>query len=180
LVLTNEIREKLKKKKAAIWLVEVDHLSGESLGLVVQKILGLGAMNVHIIPTITKKNRPGHILFLDISNPAKSKKIEDFLIEELGIPGYHRLLTEHFHETTSTIERVVHAKHGDKSIQMQVKLKVIGSPSKPKFIRVEHESLVSIQREIQSEFKQVISLTALSSLVEVSVRQNLKEIIIDI
>ena len=43
-------------KEAVLFLVQVDHLSGEILGDVVDSFYAAGAKNVQIISSITKKN----------------------------------------------------------------------------------------------------------------------------
>ena len=47
------------EKKSRLILAQVDHLSGELLGFAIGRIMELGAGNVQLIPTITKKTGPG-------------------------------------------------------------------------------------------------------------------------
>lgn len=166
------------KKQSAIWIVQTDHLSGESLGLVIETLLDLGAKNVHIIPTITKKNRPGHVMFIDITNEESQKKIEKYLVEDLGIYGHHRIVTEHHYAATQVVERPVTVQTPKEAINLTVKLKIMNSASEAGFPRIEHDSLVAVQRELMTACGARVSMREIASVAESSVRQGLNEIFI--
>jgi len=168
----------LKKKPSSIWIVQADHLSGESLGSVIETLLDLGAKNAHIIPTITKKNRPGHIIFIDITNASSQEEIERYLVEDLGIYGHHRIITEHHYEVTRVIERPVTVKTPDGEINLSVKLKTMCSAAEGGFPRIEYDSLVAVQRELKSACGAAMSMREITSVVESSVRQGFNEVFI--
>jgi uncharacterized protein (TIGR00299 family) protein len=64
----------------------VDHLNGELLGYLFEKLIGIGAADVSITPTIMKKNRPGHIIKV-ISSPGKTDDLLLAIYEETGTLG---------------------------------------------------------------------------------------------
>jgi uncharacterized protein (DUF111 family) len=76
--------------------VQVDHLSGEMLGEIWKQLSSKGAKNVQFLSTLTKKGRPGHVLLVDIP-PERMNELEDFLVSDLGVCGWHRLLSGHVH-----------------------------------------------------------------------------------
>ncbi len=168
----------MRKKQSSIWIVQADHLSGESLGSVIETLLDFGAKNAHIIPTVTKKNRPGHIIFIDITNAMAQEKIEKYLVEDLGIYGHHRIITEHHYAVTQVIERPVMVKTPEGEINLSVKLKSTNSADEGGFPRIEHDSLVAIQRELKSACDAAMSVREIASVVESSVRQGLDEVLI--
>jgi uncharacterized protein (DUF111 family) len=88
------------EKKSRLILVQVDSVSGEVLSFAIGKLMELGANNVQLVPTITKKNRPGNIIIID-TDADKEKMVADFLAKELKVSGYHRIDTSHvFHKIT--------------------------------------------------------------------------------
>ena len=87
---------KLFEESGSLIIVQIDHLSGEMMGEIWGQLSSKGAKNVQLLSTLTKKGRPGQLLLIDIS-PEKISELEEFLVSELGVNGWHRLLTEHVH-----------------------------------------------------------------------------------
>ncbi|NOZ76752.1 MAG: nickel pincer cofactor biosynthesis protein LarC [Euryarchaeota archaeon] len=54
----------LKTEEVTVLETNLDDVTGEVLGNAVDVLYAMGALDVQLIPTITKKNRPGHILSL--------------------------------------------------------------------------------------------------------------------
>lgn len=85
--------------KISIIETNLDNISGEILGHTVSKLMDAGALDVTIIPTITKKNRPGHLL-RTITKPGDSSKVSEAIIRETGtlgvrvLPYVHRNIAE--------------------------------------------------------------------------------------
>jgi uncharacterized protein (DUF111 family) len=169
----------VKSMDGNIWLVQSDHLSGETLGVVIQKLFDLGAMNVQVIPTITKKNRPGHLMFIDVSRPGTEDSIRKYLFKELGIFGYHVLQTQHYCETTRFVEQTLHVKHREETATFKIQVKIVGEAESVSYPRVEHEHVVAAQKEIEQRFKRGIPLRELVSVVESAVHGNLEEVTIE-
>ncbi len=70
----------------------IDDVTGEIIGFVVKKMMELkGVRDVNIIPMITKKNRPGHIIKV-LVDKENIKKASELLMRETGSLGcrYYR------------------------------------------------------------------------------------------
>lgn len=74
--------------KDGIYVMEtnVDDVSGEVLGYALQRLFSEGVLDASIIPTITKKNRPGYLIKI-IANPETVEELSRVLMEEIGTLG---------------------------------------------------------------------------------------------
>lgn len=153
------------EKKARLILAQIDHLSGEMLGLAIDRLMGYGAHNVQIIPTITKKNRPGNLLIVD-AEPEHEETIAGFLVKELQVTGYHRIETSHVFQRVGFVTRQVRVCRNHKSTVFSCETKVVGEPSEFLSAAVEHDALVNAQRIIERDLECVITLHELKALIE--------------
>ncbi len=64
----------------------VDDVTGEVIGYTIEKLIGLGALDVQAIPTVGKKGRPGQILQV-LAPLGLEAKIAEVLMEETGSLG---------------------------------------------------------------------------------------------
>ena len=64
----------------------VDDVSGEILGYLIEKIMKIGAKDISIYPGITKKGRPTNLISI-ICNDEKVNEIADILVLETGTLG---------------------------------------------------------------------------------------------
>ncbi len=76
----------LPKGSVSVLETSVDDVSGEVLGYTLEKLYKEGAKDVQIIPTTTKKNRPGHIIKV-VCEVGKEDIIADILISETSTLG---------------------------------------------------------------------------------------------
>jgi len=136
------------EKPGSLIIVQVDHLSGEMLGELWEQLSSKGAKNVQLLSTLTKKGRPGHLLLIDIS-PERMSELEDFLVSDLGVCGWHRLLSEHVHVGTEVVSRELIFRTPNGSLQMKVAGKRIKNSSVP--IRPEHDGCVQVQTRLRQE-----------------------------
>lgn len=89
----------MRTDKVAILETNLDNISGEVLGHSFSNLLEAGALDVTIIPTQNKKNRPGHLLRV-ITRPEDSSIISEAIIRETGtlgvriLPYVHRNIAE--------------------------------------------------------------------------------------
>ncbi len=76
------------KKKSEINVLEtnVDHLSGEELGYLYDRLLDAGARDVIMIPIFMKKNRPGQLIQV-ICKDEQIENLLNVLFEETGTLG---------------------------------------------------------------------------------------------
>jgi len=76
----------LLKNKIAVLETNIDDVTGEVLGYMIDKLLGEGAKDVCIIPMYTKKNRPGQIVKV-IAEQKDVRNLSRVLIDEIGTLG---------------------------------------------------------------------------------------------
>lgn len=153
------------EKKSALLLAQVDHASGEVLGFAVEQIMERGAHNVQLIPTITKKNRPGHILLIDAA-PDRHDSIAEFLVKELRVTGYHRIDTMHVLHPVTYATKKFTVKIREKTREFQCIVKLVGDPGQPLCMDVEHDFLVNVQNDIRDNMGRLISLDELRTMIE--------------
>lgn len=96
--------EERHEREGRLLFVQIDHLSGELLGEALTRLCSAGAMNVQLLPTLTKKGRPGQLLLVDVRQD-KLDSVEEALLGELGVTGWHRLTTQHVYVGTEIITR---------------------------------------------------------------------------
>ena len=123
-------------------MVQVDHISGEIVGTLIDDFYKAGAFNVQVVPTITKKNRPGYLFFIDAA-PNGLSEIENVILNEMGATGWHRLDSGHRHVGTEIIEREVCFETSEGLLTFMAQIKIV--KKKPDQIRPEHSSCFAIR-----------------------------------
>ena len=83
----------LVKDQIAVLETNIDDVSGEIVGHVVDRLLSEGAKDVCIIPMFTKKNRPGEIIKV-IADQKDAQRLSSVLISETGTLGVRVYLCE--------------------------------------------------------------------------------------
>ncbi|GFP21698.1 hypothetical protein HKBW3S06_00925 [Candidatus Hakubella thermalkaliphila] len=160
-------------------LVQTDDLSGEMAGYAIQQLLDLGVDNVQIVPTVTKKNRPAYLVLIDCEKELL-QVVENFLISELYIGGYHLLQAHHVSFDTHLVERTVDLQSEKGKVSAAVAVRVFGSLDQPRGVKVDHDSLGYLCRRIKAELGVELSLKKLQTLVEANVLANLCDKVIKI
>ncbi|MFQ6012384.1 MAG: nickel pincer cofactor biosynthesis protein LarC [Thermoplasmata archaeon] len=64
----------------------LDDVTGEVLGHLAQRLTEAGVLDFHLVPTLTKKNRPGHLLQV-LSPPGREDRIVGLIQRETGTLG---------------------------------------------------------------------------------------------
>jgi len=167
------------EKQSRLILAQVDHASGEVLGFAVERIMECGARNVQLIPTITKKNRPGHILLVD-AEAAKEEDIAEFLVKELSVSGYHRIDTTHVFQRVTFAKKKLTIRVNGRVRTFQCEVKLIGDPLKPLSVDVEHDFLVKIQNLVREKLDCQIALSELRTAIESKLLESANEVILEI
>ena len=72
---------------------DIDDCTGETLGYVMERLLEVGARDVHFVPIYMKKNRPAYELVV-ICDPDKREKLEQIIFEETTPIGIRRAKME--------------------------------------------------------------------------------------
>jgi len=94
-----EIEDALIRDRIDVLETNVDDVSGEVLGNLIEELLAEGARDAAIIPITGKKGRPGHIIHV-IAKPEDSSRLIRKVIEETGslgvrvLPIKHRLIAQ--------------------------------------------------------------------------------------
>jgi len=86
LVLGEPVGPFFRDEEIVVLETNVDDVSGEVLGHSINKIMEAGAKDVCIIPTTTKKNRPGYVIKV-ITSRENEEKVTLSLMEETGTLG---------------------------------------------------------------------------------------------
>ncbi len=98
-IISGEIDDALISDRIEMLETNVDDVTGQVLGNLIDELLGAGAKDVSIIPATMKKGRSGHIIQV-ITKPEDSGKLARKIIEETGslgvriIPVKHRLIAK--------------------------------------------------------------------------------------
>jgi len=83
----------LLKDEIVIVETNLDDVTGEVIGHLVERIMAEGARDISIVPIFTKKNRPGQIVKI-ITDRTNAERISHVLIEETGSLGVRILPCE--------------------------------------------------------------------------------------
>jgi uncharacterized protein (TIGR00299 family) protein len=79
-------KDTIEAHKIEVIETNLDHLNGEQLGYLFDKLISEGANDVLIIPVIMKKNRPGHLLKV-ISKTSNTEHLLNIIFNETGSLG---------------------------------------------------------------------------------------------
>ena len=77
-------------------MAQADDAPGELLAEVLNRLEHAGARNLQLVSSLTKKGRPGYILYIDVP-AALEDRVAEILAFELGVWGYRVLAAEHKH-----------------------------------------------------------------------------------
>jgi uncharacterized protein (DUF111 family) len=154
-----------EEKKGLLLVFQIDHLSGEEAGWVLESETIPGLRNRQLISSMTKKGRPGYLLLLDI-DPAQEEIVVQRLAEHLPVFGYHRLPTQHFFQR-GIIEQVIvnlRARNG-RALEATVRCRttMIGTTRRTFF---ESDDLLNLQQRAQRELDVKTALLELKQRLE--------------
>lgn len=135
--------------------VQVDHISAEILGSAIESLYYAGALNVQVLASITKKNRPAHVVIIDL-RPESIDEVERVIVEELGSTGWHRFESEHRHVPVELIQKEIRIQTESGDFEFIAEGKQI--KNRPETIRPEHRSCVELQRILKEKGKCDLSL----------------------
>ena len=135
------------EKKGNILCVQVDHLSGEMIGTAIEDLYEAGAMNVQVIPTVTKKNRPGHLFFIDVPN-GRNSAVESVILD-LGSSGWHLFETRHRHVATEIRNMEVAFETPEGPFVFNVQVKIMQDYGER--IHPEHSSCLALRETLRKK-----------------------------
>jgi hypothetical protein len=120
-------------------------MSGELLGEALTRLCSAGAVNVQLLPTLTKKGRPGQLLLIDVRHDQLAS-VEETLLAEFGVTGWHRLATQHVSFRTENLNCNLTILTPAGTLREQVEGKRLTNPSGP--IVLEHRSCVALSEKL--------------------------------
>jgi pyridinium-3,5-bisthiocarboxylic acid mononucleotide nickel chelatase len=147
-----------------VMMAQVDHSTGEIIGYSIQKLIQLGTWNVQLLQSITKKNRPGYVLLIDLPEELV-ETVAVFLASELGIWGYHILESNHVHFKVFFKEKTICLVAGERTAIIKIKPKYIEHDGQLLNIKIDHDQFLLIQEKVQ-DLGLSFPLTALRSNIE--------------
>lgn len=160
-----------------LFLAQFDDVPGELVGFVLEKLTDAGCKNVQIIPTLTKKGRPGYILLVDGKN---EEKIKSVLIDEVGITGYHVIKTTHVTQPLTFKELLVEVKSYKGNLSFRVSGKESVNTKGKRFVKAEFDSLIELKRRVEKELEISVDIKYLKNYIESQAKKGLKRIILDL
>lgn len=164
-------------KEGILFVVQIDHLSGEIMGSIFDMFYSVGALNVQCLQTITKKNRPGKIFIIDVQ-PDKADLVETIIINELDSTGWHKIITDHRHVPTQIV-----AKNIEVHVNLKIfKFKIFGKyiKNKPYTIRPEHSNCMELREKIKENMGIDIPLKIIYIKVQTALFEDEKVISFDL
>ena len=126
-------------------LVQIDDRSGEVMGYALEELMRLGARNVELLSSVTKKGRPGSVLLIDLEAEEEAA-VAAYLAAELGAWGYHVLETQHRHFDTVLEKRSVIVTCGSRSRTFSMPCKFFSHDGKLLRVKVERSDVEAVQR----------------------------------
>lgn len=166
-------------KKSKLIFAQIDHISGDVLGFAMERLVELGAKNVQLMSTITKKNRPGHVMVIDVDDQ-NEEVMAEFLAKELNVPGYHRIDTQHIFHNISFAKKNLTIRANGVSHRTSCEIKLMGDPSNPVSVSVEHDFLVKMQKLLLDKSNHFLSINELRKIIESKLRDTRDEFTIDL
>lgn len=128
-------------------LAQIDHLSGEDLGDFIDALHAAGVKGLQVSPTVTKKNRPGQIVLIDLDPGDEPARATDVLAA-YGLAGFHLIETRHFCLSHTRTTSWVTIRRGPREIRAKVGYKRLRRPGKPDLIRIEFDDLRDLSQQI--------------------------------
>jgi uncharacterized protein (DUF111 family) len=112
----------LHTKEGCLFYVQEDHLTGEEIGSSIDRLYRAGAHNVQVIPTVTKKNRIGHLFLIDTTD-ARRNSVEKEIILSLRVSGWHCISTIHRYLSVDYLKEPLTVKTGNESFIFTAEIK---------------------------------------------------------
>lgn len=138
--------------KISILETNLDDVTGEVLGHTVDRLMEEGALDVTIIPTIAKKNRPAHLLRV-ISKSSMNSIIAETIIRETGTLGVRTIPYVHRNIVSREIVPVEVDFNGQPKT---VRIKVAKIGEEIVNVTVEYEDARKVSEDIEMPLKDVI------------------------
>ena len=161
-IVKGEKTDHFQQDSVQILETNIDDVSGEVIGNLIEKIMSVGAKDITITPGITKKNRPTNIISV-ICDPQSVNTILETLVSETGTLGVRIRSSSRF-VVPRVIVTVPVEIHGRNFV---VKCKLVKHGDAVKHIKVESSDIRLISDSLSMSF------TDVNDLVRSQVRQKI-------
>ena len=163
----SDLTQHLEKyiEKISILETDVDDVTGEILGNFIEKLEKTKVLDIQVFPSITKKNRPGHIIKV-LCYPKQTFELIEMIMHELGTLGVRFNVINRV-----CIDRKIEKRHleiNGKTYEANYKISFIESDKGVEIINIKTEyndlkkiseesglSIKKIQLITQAELKQI-------------------------
>lgn len=146
-------------------MTTIDDLPPEGIPYITDKIIDVGAKNVHIINALTKKGRMEYIVLVDFEEKFFND-ISSLLALEFGTIGMKIFKHEHKKFPYELIEKKVLININDSPFEAIVKIKYLFSDDNSLIsLKAEYEDLKSLARELNQQGFD-ISFSKLKTIIE--------------
>lgn len=118
-VIGRQNTDRSEQDEVAILETNLDDVTGETLGYLLQRLHEEGALDAHVVSAVGKKNRPISILRV-ISKKGEVEKLEEIIFEESGTLGIRT-----FHAMREVVSRKIYSvkfKIDGRAVKARVKL----------------------------------------------------------
>ena len=132
----------------------LDNVTGELMGHIFNVLLKFGAKDVSVIPTITKKNRPGHLLRV-IAKPSDCDTLSEVIIRETGTLGVRVIPYVHRNIASRKIITIT-LEIREKRAEIRIKIGMIGDEIIS--IKPEYEDVRKVSEETEIPIKDVTNM----------------------
>lgn len=149
-------------KDSQIFLIQVDHLSGEQIGQCINHFYKIGANSVQVISTVTKKNRPGWIILINCKKEYNDA-VEKCIVQELNVGGWHQIKTIHHYLHDEKIRHPINIILKKSKITYQTE--IVGKRFDGNIVRPEHDNTAKIQEQINTQYGVFIPYNTLYHLI---------------
>jgi len=166
------------EKRSSVIMAMADHAPGEALGAAIEDILRLGAHGVQVLPSITKKNRPGAMLLIEPGGA--EPQIAEYLARELKIGGYQRFDTTHVFHQTRYVQKKFHVRAEGKQETFDLRVKVVGPDEAPLYTSVEASDAEMISRTLERKHGIARPFNMVKGYVESAASESGMEISVDL
>lgn len=147
-----------------LMMAQVDDVPGELLGEFIRRAELLGARNVQVVASVTKKGRPGYLIYVDVPGNLESE-VALLFGSELGAWGYRVLQAEHHHFEIKRLSVALEITTGDVSHSFTIRMKTISNAGELLRVKAEYDDLSSICRALR-EAKHQVPIMVLKASVE--------------
>jgi uncharacterized protein (TIGR00299 family) protein len=152
-IVRGEKTEQFQQDSVQILETNIDDVSGEVFGNLIDKIMSIGAKDITISPAITKKNRPTHIVSV-ICDSETANGILETLVSETGTMGVRIRTSSRYvvPRIIVTVPVTIHEKN------FVVKCKMVKVGDVVKHFKIESSDIKLIADSLSLSFKDVSDL----------------------